>query len=105
MLADVGTVITYSNSAHVNDLGFAWTGPPCCMDRLAHLFAWTSPPPCSYSFSARWFYLAGTHYTIPTSALVSILLWNANYSWASQLLRLPNNSDNKGTFSESWQGV
>ena len=43
-LADVGMVKTYSKSAHVNDLGFAWTGPPCCMDRLAPLFAWTSPP-------------------------------------------------------------
>ena len=32
MLADVGMVKTYSKSAHVNDLGFAWTGPPCCMD-------------------------------------------------------------------------
>ena len=28
MLADVGMVKTYSKSAHVNDLGFAWTGPP-----------------------------------------------------------------------------
>ena len=56
MLADVGMVKTYSKSAHVNDLGFAWTGPPpCCMDCLAPLFAWTGPPPCSYSFSARWF--------------------------------------------------
>ena len=25
MLADVGMVKTYSKSAHVNDLGFAWT--------------------------------------------------------------------------------
>ena len=32
MLADVGMVKTYSKSAHVNDLGFAWTGPPCCME-------------------------------------------------------------------------
>ena len=55
MLADLGMVKTYSKSAHVNDLGFAWTGPPCCMDRLAPLFAWTSAPPCSYNFSARWF--------------------------------------------------
>ena len=109
---------TYSKSAHVNDLGFAWTGPPCCMDRLVPLFAWTGPPccmdrlvplfawtgppccmdrlvplfawtgppccmdrlvplyawtgppPCSYGFSARRFYLACTHCTIPTSALV-----------------------------------
>ena len=30
MLADVGMVKTYLKSAHVNDLGFAWTGPPCC---------------------------------------------------------------------------
>ena len=35
MLADVGMVKTYSKSEHVNDLGFAWTSPPCCMDRLA----------------------------------------------------------------------
>ena len=56
MLADVGMVKTYSKSAHVNDLGFAWTGtPPCCMDRLAPLFAWTGPPPCSYGVSAGWF--------------------------------------------------
>ena len=34
MLADVGMVKMYSKSAHVNDLGFAWTGPPCCMDWL-----------------------------------------------------------------------
>ena len=26
MLADVGMVKTYSKSAHVNDLGFAWAG-------------------------------------------------------------------------------
>ena len=70
MLADVGMVKTYLKSAHVNDLGFAWTGPPCCMDRLPPLFAWTGPPPCSYGFSARRFYLACTHCTIPTSALV-----------------------------------
>ena len=38
MLADVGMVKMYSKSAHVNDLGFVWTGPPpCCMDQL--------PPP------------------------------------------------------------
>ena len=30
ILADVGMVKTYSKSAHVNDLGFAWTGPPPC---------------------------------------------------------------------------
>ena len=28
MLADVGMVKTYSKSAHVNDLGLAWTGLP-----------------------------------------------------------------------------
>ena len=51
MLADVGMVKTYSKSAHVNDLGFAWIGPPpCCMDQLTLLFAWTSAPPCSYVF-------------------------------------------------------
>ena len=61
MLADVGMVKTYSKSAHVNDLGFVWTGPPpCCMDQLPPpppppLFAWAGPPPCYYGFSARWF--------------------------------------------------
>ena len=56
MLADVGMVKMYSKSAHVNDLGFAWSGPPpCCMGRLAPLFAWTGAPPCSYGYSARWF--------------------------------------------------
>ena len=39
MLANVGMVKTYSKSAHVNDLGFAWTGTP----------------PCSYGSSAGWF--------------------------------------------------
>ena len=71
MLADVGMVKTYSKSAHVNDLGFAWTGLPCCMDRLA-------PPLCMdwHSLFLRFFrqvvlpYLAGTHCTIPTSVLV-----------------------------------
>ena len=29
----------------LNDRGFAWTSPPCCMDWLAPLFAWTGPPP------------------------------------------------------------
>ena len=38
MLADVGMVKMYSKSAHVNDLGFAWTGPPLCMDRPSSLF-------------------------------------------------------------------
>ena len=39
MLADVGMVKTYSKSAHVNDLGFAWTEPPpCCMDWPSSLF-------------------------------------------------------------------
>ena len=45
MLADVGMVKTYLMSAHANDLGFASTSPPGCMDRLAPLFAWTHPPP------------------------------------------------------------
>ena len=69
MLADVGMVKTYSKSAQVNDLGFEWTGPPCCMDRLAPLcMDW--PSSLFLRYSARWFYLAGTHCTIPTSALV-----------------------------------
>ena len=50
----------YSKSAHVNDLGFAWT---------ALLIAWTGLPPCSYGFSTRWLYPAGTHCTIPTLPL------------------------------------
>ena len=72
MLADVGMMKTYSKPAHDNDLGFAWTGPPpCSMNRLAPLFAWTSSPPCSYGFRQVVLpYLASTHCTIPTSALV-----------------------------------
>ena len=101
MLADVGMVKTYSKSAHVNDLGFAWT----------------SPPPCSYGFSARWFCHTLQVHTAPSLHLPLFLeetfyiplflhfLWNTNYTWASQLLRLPNNSGNKGAFSESWQGL
>ena len=39
MLIDVGMMKTYSKSAHVNDLGFAWTGwPPLCMDWPSSLF-------------------------------------------------------------------
>ena len=57
MLADVGMVKTYSKSAHVNDLVFAWTGPSCCMDRLAPLFAWTGPLPCSHVFPPGGFVL------------------------------------------------
>ena len=89
MLADVGMVKTYSKSAHVNDLGFAWTGPPpCCMDRLAPslhgpallLVVWTGWPSSLYGpallfvptvFPPGGFaILASTHCTIPTSALV-----------------------------------
>ena len=91
MLADVGMVKTYSKSAHVNDLGFAWTGPPpCCMDQLAPLFAWTGPPPCSYGFSARWFCHTLQVHTAPSlhlplfleetflHTLVSLLLMECN---------------------------
>ena len=58
------------------------------------LFAWTGPPPCYYGFSARWFlpYLAGTHCTILTSALVfggnifthplAIVLLYKQHSWS-----------------------
>ena len=118
MLADVGMVKTYSKSAHVNDLGFAWTGPPpCCINQLAPLFAWTGPPPCSCGFPPGGFaipcrYTLHHPYICPCfwmkhfyTPLFLYFLWNANCSWASQLLRLPNNSGNKGTFSESWQGV
>ena len=55
MLADVGMVKTYSKSAHVNDLGFVWTSPPCY-----YVFFRQVVLP----------YLAGTHCTIFTSALV-----------------------------------
>ena len=74
MLADVGMVKTYSKSVHVNDLGFVGTSPPpCCMDQLP-------PPPLCMdrpsSLLLQFFrqvvlpYLAGTHCTILTSALV-----------------------------------
>ena len=59
--------------AILNDLGFVWTGPPpCCMDRLA-------PPLCmdrphilvpTVFLPGGFPYLACTHCTIPTSALV-----------------------------------
>ena len=61
MLPYVGMVQMYSKSANVNGLGFAWTG-------------W--PPSLPSSLFLRFFrqvvlpYLAGTHCTIPTSALV-----------------------------------
>ena len=80
MLADVGMVKMYSKSVHVNDLGFAWTGPPpCCTDRLPPPPPPPPPPPCMdrpFSLFLQFFrqvvlpYLAGTHCTIPTSALV-----------------------------------
>ena len=101
MLADVGMVKTYSKSAHVNDLGFVWSGPPCCMDQLPP----PPPPPprplCMdrpSSLLIRFFrqvvlpYLAGTHCTIPTSALVfggnifthplAIVLLYKQHSWS-----------------------
>ena len=117
MLANVGMVKTYSKSAHVNDLGFTWTGPPCCMDRLAPLFAWTGPPPCSYVFFARWYYLAGTHCTIPTSALVfggNIFTLPCSYIYCMGCKLLMGQSTFNASkqqwqptfsFSESWQGV
>ena len=121
MLADVGMVKTYSKSAHVNDLGFAWTGsPPCCMDQLPPpppplhgpallLVPTVFPPggfaiPCRYTLHHPYIRLCfwRKHFYIP---LFLHFLWNANYTWASQLSRLPNNSVNKWSFSESWQGV
>ena len=56
MLADVRMVKTYSKSAHVNDLGFAWTSPPCCMDRL--------PPPPPLHGPALLLFLEETFYTL-----------------------------------------
>ena len=108
---NVGMVKTYSKSAHVNDPGFAWTGhPSCCMDRLP-------PPPPPPSLHRPAFLLVPTGFlpggftlqvhTAPSLHLPLFLeesfytplflyfLWNANYSWASQRLRLSNNSDNK----------
>ena len=97
------------------NMGFAWTGPPpCCMDQLAPFFAWTGPPPCTYSIYARWFCHTLQVPTAPSlhlplcleeifyTPLFLYILRNANYSWASQLLRLLNDSGYKGTFSESW---
>ena len=107
MLPDVGMVQMYSKSV-------AWVlrgqaGPPLCMDRPSSLFL-------------RFFcqvvlpYLAGTHCTIPTSALVFggniftplflDFLWNANCTWAKadQFEWLPNNSGNKGMCSDCMAG-
>ena len=98
MLADVGMVKTYSKSAHVNDLGFAWTDPSCCMDRLAP--SWHGPTlllvptvfcqvvlPCRYTLHHPYICPCfwTKHFYTP---LFLFFLWNANYSWASQLLRL-----------------
>ena len=115
MLADVGMVKTYSKSAEVNDLGFEWTGPPCCMDRLAPLcmdqpsslflqFFRQVVLPCRYTLHHPYICPCfwRKHFNTP---LFLYFVWNANYSWASQILRLTNNSGNKGTISESWQGV
>ena len=64
MLPDVGMVQMYSKSANVNGLGFAWTGwPPLCTDRPSSFFLW-------FFRQMVLPYLAGTHCTIPTSALV-----------------------------------
>ena len=97
MLADVGMVKTYSKSAHVNDLSFVWTSsPPCCMDQLP------PPPPLGmdrpsslllrFSRQVVLPYLAGTHCTILTSALVfggnvfthplAIVLLYKQHSWS-----------------------
>ena len=62
MLADVGMVKTYSKSAHVNDLGFASTSPPCRTDRLG----W--PP--SLHGPALLLFLEETFYT-PFALMVS----------------------------------
>ena len=72
MLVVVGMVKRYSKSAHVNDLGLAWTGPSSLLHGLA------GPPLCMDrpSLFLCFFhqvilpYLAGTHCTIPTSSLV-----------------------------------
>ena len=119
MLADVGMLKTFSKSAHVNDLGFAWTGPssllhgptaPPSLHGPALLLVSTVFPPGGFALPCRYTlhhpYICPCfwrkHFYIP---LFLHFLWNANYTWASQLLRLPNNSGNKGAFSESWQGV
>ena len=65
MLPDVGMVQMYSKSVNVNDLGFAWTGWPPSLHRLAlHLvptfFFLPGGLPCS----------SEAHCTIPTFALV-----------------------------------
>ena len=55
MLADVGMLKMYSKSAHVNDLGFAWTGPPPLLHVPAILFVPTAfllggfAMPCRYT--------------------------------------------------------
>ena len=96
---------------HVPALLVAWTD---CPPPPPPLFAWTGAPPCSYDFFARWFCHTLQVDTAPSlpkgqhhrHTHVSIVAQCGLFcTWASQLLRLPNNSGNKGTFSESWQGV
>ena len=89
MLADLGMVVTYLKSAHVNDLGFAWPGPPpCCMDWPHLLVPMVFLPggfaiPCSYTLhhpyicSCFW----RKHFYTP---LFLYLLWNANYTWVQE---------------------
>ena len=64
MLPDVGMVQMYSESANVNDLGFAWTGWPPSLHGLALLLVPMFFPPGGLPCPSE------THCTIPTSALV-----------------------------------
>ena len=78
MLADVGMVKTYSKSAHVNDLGFAWT----------------DPPPCFYGFPPGGFTLQA--HTAPSLHLplfleetfLHTLKYNGGRKWAGNILTL-----------------
>ena len=73
MLADVGMMKTYSNSTHVNDLGFAWTGPSSLLHgptRPSLCMDWPSSLFLQFFCQVVLPHLAGTHCTIPTSAIV-----------------------------------
>ena len=105
MLADVGMVKMYSKSVHVNDLGFAWTGWSPSLHGPALLLPMVFPPG-GFAISCR--YILHHPYICPCfwskhfyAPLFLYFLWNANCTWAGQLLRFPNNSGNNGTFSES----
>ena len=111
-----GPVHAKPRSLTCADFEYVFTIPTSCMDRPSLLHGPTGPlslhgpalllvptifPPGGFAIPCRYTlhhpYICPCfwrkHFYIP---LFLHFLWNANYAWASQLLRLPNNSGNKG---------